>query len=162
MGEHGLNARILHTRAPFVHDRRPPLLNAGILWNHIRRIQARELRLIRRRLDHPPKEATLRIWLVAANIQRPLRRVQPLDHIQARLVHRALGLLRVLECHANLVAQLGALILPQLLMRLGEVILQQVEKAVVVPSRYAGVVEDQCAVGDEGVGRLGAFFADAG
>ena len=57
------------------------------------------------------KKATLGVWLVAHDIQRSLAGVQPLNHVQTGLVDGAFRLLGVFERDADLVAELGPLIL---------------------------------------------------
>lgn len=128
----------------------------------ILRIQARKLRLVRRQLHHPPKEASLWIGRVRRNVQRALARLQPLDNVQARLVDGALWLLGVFERDADLVAQLGPLVALEVLLGLGKIVLEEVEEGVVVGFRHARVVEEEGAVGDEGGGGAGAFSLDEG
>lgn len=94
------------------------------------------------------------------NVQRPLARVQPLDDVQTRLVDGAFRLLGVFERDANLVAQLGPLVAFQVFVRLGEVVLEEVEEGVIVGFGDARVVEEEGAVGDEGGGGAGAFGLD--
>ena len=86
--------------------------------------------------------------------------MQPLNHIQTRLIDGALRLLGVLQRHTDLIAQLGLLILPEVLFGLGKVVFEDVEKGRVVLLRDAGVVKDQGSVGDEGAGRFPTLGLD--
>lgn len=127
-----LHSRVLHRVAPQVHRRRPPLPDLRRLRHDIRGVEPGELGLIRRVLPHVPEEAALGVGVVAHDVQGPLVGREAPDDVQARLVDGALGLLGVLERRTNLVAELRALVLLQQLRRLREVVLQQVQEALVV------------------------------
>lgn len=125
-------------------------------------VEPRKLRLVRRQFDHAPEEAALWVGRVRRDVERPLARVQALDDVQAGLVDGALGFLGVFERDADLVAQLGSLVALEVLLGLGEVVLEQVEEGVVVGFGDARVVQQQSAVCDEGGGGAGAFGLDGG
>lgn len=154
--------RVLHAGAPFVHCGRPALADAVGRGDDVGGVEARELRLVGRRRGHAPEEAAFRVGLVGRDVERALRGVQAPDDVEAGLVDGALGLLGVFERHADLVAELGALVLAQLGFRLGEVVLEEVEEGLVVRGGDARVVQHEGAVGDEGVGGFGALGDDGG
>lgn len=96
------------------------------------------------------------------NIQRALIGSQAGNNVETRFVNRAFRLLGVLKRYANLVAQLGTLILAQLSLGLVKVVFEQVEEVLVVLGGDAGVVQNKSAVLDEGLGGFGAFGAGFG
>lgn len=96
------------------------------------------------------------------NIKGTLIGGQTGNDVETRFVNGAFRLLGVLERHANLVAQLGTLVLAQLGLGLVKVVFEQVEEVFVVLGGDAGVVEDEGAVLDEGLGGFGAFGAGFG
>lgn len=132
------------------------------IGHNILGVEPRKLRLVRRQLDHAPEEAALWVGRVRRDVERPLARVQALDDVQAGLVDGALGLLGVFERDADLVAQLGPLVALEVLLGLGEVVLEQVEEGVVVGLGDARVVQQQGAVCDEGGGGARTFGLDGG
>ena len=94
--------RVLHRLTPSLHDWSPPLLGVLRLGDDIRGIEAGELGLVRWLLAHLPKKSAFRIGGVCSDVQRAFGGVQPSDDFQARLVHRTLGLLGILESDTNL------------------------------------------------------------
>lgn len=153
------DGRGLHRPPPAVHGRRPPRPEVGRVRHDVRGIEARKGRLVRRRLGHAPEEAALGVRLVGRDVERPLGRAQPADHVEARLVDGALGPLGAVQRDANLVAQLRPLVPAQVLVGLREVVLEQVKEGIVVGVGDARVVQDKGPVRDEGVGRPGALGA---
>ena len=140
-----LNLRILHGLSPLLHNWSPTLLKVRSLRDHIRSIETRELGVIRRLLAHFPEEATFRIRRMGSDVEWPLSRVEASNDVQAWLIHGALWLLSVLESDTDLtkpsqhllrqhmcvdgiylVSQRGTLILLQKLLRLSEVVFNQV------------------------------------
>ena len=153
---------VLHGGAPRVHGGRPPVADVVGLGDDVVGVEAGELGLVRRGVAHAPKEAALGVGRVARDVEGPLVGGEPLDDVEARLVDGALGLLGVVEGDADLVAQLRPLVFAQGVDGLGEVVLEQVEEAVVGLGGHAAVVQDEGAVGDEGVGGPGALCLDGG
>lgn len=64
--------RILHGCSPLVHDWSPSLLDMGRIRSDVVGVQAWELSLIWRGLDHSPEESALRVGFVALDIQGAL------------------------------------------------------------------------------------------
>ena len=152
----------LHRGTPLLHGRVPALLDVWRLRNDILRVQAGELGLVGRLLGHAPEETALGIRVVAGNIQWPLLGRKALDDVQTWLVNGALGLLGVLQSDTNLPAQLGTLILAELLFGLRKVVFEEIEEGLVVLLCDARIVENEGAVGDESFGGLFAFGLDFG
>jgi len=146
--------RILHRLAPLLHDRRPMALDMGGVWDHVLRFYDRKSGFVRRLFSHPPKKPTLWIWRMAADVERPLLRVQTGDDLETRLVDSAFRLLGILQSNPDLVAQLWMFVCLEVLYRLSKVVLDEVEKGAVVLLFHPRVAYDECTVCNDRSGRL--------
>jgi len=91
---------------------------------------------------------------MAADVERPLFRVQTGDDLKARLVDGTFRFLGVLQSNANLITQLWMFIGLEILYRLSKVVLDEVEEGAVVLLLHPRVVYDECAVRGDRSGRL--------
>jgi hypothetical protein len=148
------DVRGFHGAAPLHHCGSPPFLQFWSLGHHIGGVESRELRRVRRGLAHPPEESAFGIGVVTHDVQRSLRRGKSLDNAETGLVHCAFGFLSVFEGHTDLPAEFGAFIFPQELFGLGKVVLDKVEKGIVVFGGDSRVVQDESTVNDESIGSL--------
>lgn len=100
--------------------------------------------------------------MVARYIQGSLCRIETGDDVEAGLVYGTLWLFSVLEGNPNLIRNFGALVLYELLERLCKVILDQIEKDIVVLFRNARVMHEEGTVRYERVGGLSGNVASEG
>ena len=88
---------------------------------------------------------------MTSDIEWPLGRSQSLDNAQAGFIDSAFWLFSVFKGDANLVTQLGTLVLLEVGVRLVEIIFHEVQKIRIVVLGYARVFEDECTEDDQRV-----------
>lgn len=101
---------------------------------------------------------------MAADVERPLLRVQTGNDFETRLVDGAFWLLGILQGNADLITQFWVLVGPEILYRLSEVVLDEVEEGAVVLLLHPRVPYDEGTVCYDRSGRLierGSVRADA-
>jgi hypothetical protein len=143
------HSRRLHRSTPFLHRWGPSILQTFCLRHNVRCVESRKLSLVGWHVTHPPKKPAFWIWLMGSNIQRSLVRLQPGNDLKTRLVHSTLGFLRIFESDPDLIGDFRAFVLFQFGDRLGEIVLEQVEKCCVVIFRDETVLYQQGAISDQ-------------
>jgi len=91
---------------------------------------------------------------MTADVERSLLRVQTGDVLETGLVDGTFRLLGVLQGNADLITELWVLVCLEILYRLSEVVLDEVEEGAVVFLLYPRVSYDECTVCNDRSGRL--------
>jgi len=152
--------RILHGFSPLFHNGGPSIAQMLGLRDDVGCIQTGELCFVRWSLAHFPEESALWVWEMSTYIQWSFRWVELLDDVKAGLVHGTFGSLCVFESDADLVAKLWTFIALDVLFRLSEIILEEIEKRGVVVFRHAGISQNESTVDDKSIGSLKAQLDD--
>lgn len=131
-------------------------------------VQSGIICLVRRPIAHFPEETALWIRGVGGNIQGSFCRVKASDDLQAGLIHSTFWFFSVLERNTDLkawismpmaflamfgrgylITEVRSLVFPQGVVRLGEVVLDQVEESGVVFFRYTRIMQEEGAIRDQ-------------